>query len=72
LIARLSVEWSLLTEGIFACQYLGFAAMTGSVTEGQDADLVILDGDPAQNVQAFSKIGMTLRHGNIVFLTKQD
>jgi imidazolonepropionase-like amidohydrolase len=51
---------------------LGFAVTTGRVTEGQDADLVILDGDPAQNVQAFSKIRMTIRDGNIVFRTKQD
>jgi imidazolonepropionase-like amidohydrolase len=46
---------------------LGFAATAGRVADGQDADLVILDSDPADNIKAFSRIKMTLRRGNIIY-----
>jgi imidazolonepropionase-like amidohydrolase len=46
---------------------LGFAATTGRVANGQDADLVILDSDPARDLMAFSRIKMTLRRGRIIY-----
>ncbi|HEY6372274.1 MAG TPA: amidohydrolase family protein [Candidatus Sulfotelmatobacter sp.] len=46
---------------------LGFAATTGRVANGQDADLVILDGDPADDLRAFSRVKMTLRRGRIIY-----
>jgi imidazolonepropionase-like amidohydrolase len=46
---------------------LGFAATTGRVTNGQDTDLVILNGDPAHNLMEFSRVKMTLRRGRIIY-----
>lgn len=46
---------------------LGFAATTGRVANGQDADLVILNGDPAHNLTEFSRVKMTLRRGRIIY-----
>jgi len=45
----------------------GLSATTGRVANGQDADLVILDGDPAGDVMAFSRVRMTLRRGHIIY-----
>jgi imidazolonepropionase-like amidohydrolase len=45
----------------------GFAATTGRVAAGQDADLVVLNGDPARDIRAFSRVALTLRLGNILY-----
>jgi imidazolonepropionase-like amidohydrolase len=45
----------------------GFAATTGRVAVGQDADLVVLSGDPARDIRAFSRVALTLRLGNILY-----
>ena len=46
---------------------LGFAATTGRVANGQDADLAVLDRDPANDLMAFSRVKMTLRRGHIIY-----
>jgi imidazolonepropionase-like amidohydrolase len=46
---------------------LGFAKTTGRVVKGMDADLVVLDGDPAKDVMAFSRVTMTMRKGKIIY-----
>lgn len=46
---------------------LGFAGRTGRVARGQDADLVVLEGDPAQDVNAFSHVELTLRQGQVIY-----
>jgi imidazolonepropionase-like amidohydrolase len=40
---------------------------TGRVAKGMNADLVILDADPAQDVTAFSKVRYTIRNSNIIY-----
>jgi len=45
----------------------GFAQTTGRVAPGQDADLVVLNGDPARDIKAFSRVALTLRSGNIIY-----
>jgi imidazolonepropionase-like amidohydrolase len=45
----------------------GFAATTEQVAVGQDADLVVLSGDPTQDIRAFSRVALTLRLGNILY-----
>jgi imidazolonepropionase-like amidohydrolase len=32
-----------------------------------DADLVVLDGDPAEDIVAFSKVWLTMRNGIVIF-----
>jgi imidazolonepropionase-like amidohydrolase len=45
----------------------GFAATTDRVAVGQDADLVVLSGDPTRDIRAFSRVALTLRLGNILY-----
>ncbi|HEY6129189.1 MAG TPA: amidohydrolase family protein [Candidatus Acidoferrum sp.] len=45
----------------------GFAATTGRVAAGQNADLVVLNGDPAHDIKAFSRVALTIRSGNIIY-----
>ena len=45
----------------------GFAATTERVAVGQDADLVVLSGDPTRDIRAFSRVALTLRLGNILY-----
>jgi imidazolonepropionase-like amidohydrolase len=47
----------------------GFAKSTGRVAKDMDADLVVLDGDPAKDVMAFSRVRMTMRKGTLIFQT---
>jgi imidazolonepropionase-like amidohydrolase len=45
----------------------GFAKRTGRITKGMDADLVVLDADPAHDARAFAKVKYTLRHGRVIY-----
>jgi imidazolonepropionase-like amidohydrolase len=45
----------------------GFAMDKGKLTPGQDADVVVLDADPAKDVTAFAKVRLTIRDGRIIF-----
>ncbi len=42
-------------------------ARTGRLAPGLAADVVVLDGDPAQDVRAFAKVRMTMRDGRIIY-----
>jgi imidazolonepropionase-like amidohydrolase len=46
---------------------LGFAKQTGAIKKGMDADLVLLDGDPSQDINAFYRVAMTVRQGRIIY-----
>jgi imidazolonepropionase-like amidohydrolase len=43
------------------------AATKGRVEQGMDADLVVLDGDPAQDVKNMAKVAYTIRDGRIIY-----
>jgi len=45
----------------------GFSGKCGRVEKGTDADLVVVDDDPAKDVTALSKVRFTLRQGTIVY-----
>ncbi len=45
----------------------GFAQTTGHVAPGQDADLVVLNGDPSRDSKVFSRVALTLRSGSIIY-----
>jgi imidazolonepropionase-like amidohydrolase len=70
--AGLSFRQILATLTTTPAKRLGLAATSGRIAPGQDADLVILDEDPAQNIKSFSRIRMTFRHGNIIFQSGQN
>jgi imidazolonepropionase-like amidohydrolase len=46
---------------------LGYANLTGQVREGMDADLVVLEGDPARDINAFTHVALTIRKGRIIY-----
>lgn len=46
---------------------LGFTKTMGRLANGMDADLVVLDGDPAQDIMAMSRVVTTIRKGRIIY-----
>jgi imidazolonepropionase-like amidohydrolase len=47
----------------------GFAARKGRIAKGMDADLVLLNGDPAQDPTAFARVRDTIRAGRVIWGT---
>jgi imidazolonepropionase-like amidohydrolase len=43
------------------------ASSKGRVEKGMDADLVVLDGDPATDVRNFAKVAYTVRAGKVIW-----
>lgn len=46
---------------------LGYARTTGQIKTGMDADLTLLEGDPARDVNAFAHVTLTIRRGQIIY-----
>ena len=49
---------------------LGYADRTGQIRRGMDADLVLLEGDPARDINAFAHVALTVRQGRIIYQAK--
>ena len=47
----------------------GFAAHKGPIAAGMDADLVLLNADPAQDPTAFARVRDTIRAGRVIWGT---
>jgi imidazolonepropionase-like amidohydrolase len=45
----------------------GFSKRSGLIANGMDADLVVLDGDPASDITAFSKVHQVIRQGKVIY-----
>jgi imidazolonepropionase-like amidohydrolase len=45
----------------------GMQEQRGELKTGQAADIVLLDGDPAQDAAAFSKVHYTIRNGRVLY-----
>ena len=43
------------------------AAKKGRVERGFDADLVVLDGDPAADVRNLARVATTIRAGQVIY-----
>lgn len=48
-------------------QRFGYSTHSGRIARGMDADLVVLRGDPAEDVTAFSKVRYTIRRGKVIY-----
>src|SRR5262249_31608920 len=51
-------------------QRFGFASHSGRVAKGFDADLAVLNADPAQDATAFSNVHYTIRAGKVIYSQK--
>jgi imidazolonepropionase-like amidohydrolase len=65
--AGLTFDQILATLTTAPAARFGFAQTTGRVAAGQDADLVVLNGDPTRDIKAFSRVALTLRSGKIMY-----
>ena len=45
----------------------GLASSTGQIVPGMDADIVLLDGDPATNILSFDKVRYTFFQGKLIY-----
>jgi imidazolonepropionase-like amidohydrolase len=45
----------------------GHSDRTGRIAQGADADLVVLDADPRQDITAFAKVHYTIRKGTVIY-----
>lgn len=68
--AGLSYQQILATLTTNPARRFGYAAHSGRIAKGLDADLVVLSGDPALSISAFSKIRYTIRAGEIIYSAK--
>ncbi len=46
------------------------ASRTGQIAAGYEGDLVVLDGDPAQDVRSFTRVRGTVRGGRVIFAAR--
>jgi imidazolonepropionase-like amidohydrolase len=46
---------------------LGYGDRTGQIKPGMDADLTVLEGDPARDIDAFAHVTLTIRMGQIIY-----
>ena len=45
----------------------GLEGKAGRIAPGMEADLVVLDGDPARDIEALARVRYTLRQGRIIY-----
>jgi imidazolonepropionase-like amidohydrolase len=45
----------------------GYSSHSGRIAKAMDADLVVLEGDPADDVTAFSRVHQVIRGGKLIF-----
>src|SRR5246127_3525896 len=65
--AGMSFQQILASLTTNPAERFGFSARSGRIGKGMDADLVVLSADPAQDVNAFSRVAFTIRLGKIMF-----
>jgi imidazolonepropionase-like amidohydrolase len=65
--AGLSADAILASLTTAPAARFGADKRTGRLAPGLDADVVVLDGDPAQDIRAFARVRTTLRAGRVIF-----
>jgi imidazolonepropionase-like amidohydrolase len=69
LMADAGLSWrEILTSLTTApAELFGWGGRTGRVATGFDADIVAVDGDPAQDIRALGRVRLTMKRGRILF-----
>ena len=64
-----ALDWRQILTALTVApaQRFGYAAHRGRLAPGMDADLVVLQADPAKDVSAFAKVRLTIRHGQTLY-----
>jgi imidazolonepropionase-like amidohydrolase len=67
-MARAGMSWRDILASLTTNPATFFkASAKGRVEKGMDADLVVLDGDPAADVKNFAKVTYTIRGGKVIY-----
>ena len=67
-MARAGMSWRSILASLTTNPATFFKVVSkGRVEESMEADLVVLDGDPAANVRNFAKVAYTIRAGKIIY-----
>jgi imidazolonepropionase-like amidohydrolase len=66
------LDWRAILKSLTSApaERFGYSAHKGKIAEGMDADLVVLDADPATDVTAFAKVRDTIRGGRVIYERK--
>ena len=69
LMAGAGLDWRQILASLTTspAERFGHAARKGRIAVGLDADLVLLQRDPAQDVAAFADVKATLRNGRVIY-----
>ncbi|WP_133479765.1 amidohydrolase family protein [Cognatilysobacter segetis] len=69
LMAAAGLDWRAILASLTTApsERFGQAARRGRVAEGMAADLVVLRGDPAVDIDALDRVRMTLRGGRVLY-----
>jgi imidazolonepropionase-like amidohydrolase len=69
LMSRAGMSFPQILASLTAnpAQRFGYKEHSGRVAQGMDADLVVLDGDPATDITAFSKVRDVVRAGKLIY-----
>lgn len=67
LMAKSGMTWRDILASLTTNPATSFKAGAGQLVKGDDADLVVLSGDPASDVSNFSKVEYTIRAGKVIY-----
>ena len=64
-----ALDWRAILRALTTApaERFGYAGRKGRIARGMDADLVLLDADPAQDPTAFARVRDTIRGGRIIW-----
>ena len=64
-----ALDWRQILNSLTVApaQRFGFAEHKGRLEPGMDADIVVLQGDPAKDVTAYARVRITIRHGRTMY-----
>ena len=68
-MAKAGLDWRAILASLTAApaRRFGYAERRGRVAAGMEADLVVLQADPAKDPIAFSRVAATIRGGKVIF-----
>ncbi len=69
LLSRAGLTFSQILASLTTApaRRVGFGKTSGRIAKGLDADFAVLEGDPAKDIMAFSRVKMTIRKGQIIY-----